>query len=44
VASDPWEGQSLEWLAPSPPPLDNFVADLPVVTSAEPLVDLREES
>jgi heme/copper-type cytochrome/quinol oxidase subunit 1 len=43
VAADPWEGQSLEWLAPSPPPLANFTADLPVVTSAEPLVDLREE-
>lgn len=43
VAADPWEGQSLEWLAPSPPPLANFVADLPVVTSAEPLTDLREE-
>lgn len=43
VAADPWEGQSLEWLAPSPPPLANFVTDLPVVTSAEPLTDLREE-
>ncbi len=43
IALDPWEGQSLEWLAPSPPPLANFDADLPAVTSAEPLVDLREE-
>lgn len=43
VALDPWEGQSLEWLAPSPPPLANFDADLQPVTSAEPLVDLREE-
>ncbi len=43
VDADPWEGQSLEWLAPSPPPPANFVGDLPVVTSAEPLVDLREE-
>jgi len=43
VAADPWEGQTLEWLAPSPPPLDNFVEDLPTVTSAEPLTDLREE-
>ncbi|MCB0975849.1 MAG: cbb3-type cytochrome c oxidase subunit I [Acidimicrobiales bacterium] len=41
--ADPWEGQSLEWLAPSPPPLDNFDIELPVVVSAEPLVDLREE-
>ncbi|CAN5628170.1 cytochrome c oxidase subunit I [soil metagenome] len=43
VAADPWEGQTLEWLAPSPPPIGNFVADLPVVTSAEPLTDLAEE-
>lgn len=44
VDADPWEGQSLEWLTPSPPPLANFVAELPVVTSAEPLVDQREET
>ncbi len=43
VEADPWEGQTLEWLAPSPPPLANFVAPLPVVMSAEPLLDLREE-
>jgi heme/copper-type cytochrome/quinol oxidase subunit 1 len=41
--ADPWEGQTLEWLAPSPPPLDNFDIELPVVTSAEPLIDLRDE-
>ncbi len=44
VASDPWGGQTLEWLTASPPPLANFGEALPVVTSAEPLVDLREES
>lgn len=43
VPVDPWDGQTLEWLAPSPPPLANFEADLPVVTSAEPLVDQRQE-
>lgn len=43
VPTDPWEGQSLEWLAPSPPPVDNFAVELPVVTSAEPLTDQREE-
>lgn len=43
IPADPWEGQTLEWLAPSPPPLANFVADLPAVTSAEPLLDQREE-
>jgi len=41
--ADPWDGLTLEWLSPTPPPLDNFVDDLPVVTSAEPLIDLREE-
>ena len=40
---DPWDGQTLEWLTASPPPIGNFDAPLPVVTSAEPLVDLREE-
>lgn len=44
VEADPWEGQSLEWLSPSPPPLANFDGELPVVTSAEPLVDAREET
>ena len=44
VPIDPWGGQSLEWLAPSPPPLANFAAELPVVTTAEPLLDLREEA
>lgn len=44
VPADPWEGSTLEWLAPSPPPLGNFVADLPVVASGEPLIDLREEA
>lgn len=43
VPADPWEGQSLEWLAASPPPLGNFSDDLAPVTSAEPLIDLREE-
>lgn len=41
---NPWDGQTLEWLSPSPPPLGNFDADLPVVTSAEPLLDLSEEN
>ncbi len=44
VARDPWDGQTLEWLTASPPPIGNFDAPLPVVVSAEPLVDLREEN
>lgn len=43
VAADPWEGQTLEWLTASPPPLENFTGDLAEVRSPEPLVDLREE-
>ena len=37
---DPWGGHTLEWVAPSPPPVDNF-ADQPVapVRSAHPLWD-----
>lgn len=41
---DPWEGQSLEWLTASPPSIGNFDAPIPVVTSPEPLFDLREEN
>lgn len=38
---DPWGGSTLEWFAPSPPPVHNF--DLvPDVRSGEPLDDIRE--
>ena len=40
AGDDPWDGQTLEWATPSPAPADNF-ASLPVVTSAEPLLDLK---
>lgn len=43
VPADPWGGQSLEWLTASPPPVGNFAEELAPVTSAEPLIDLREE-
>ena len=40
VASDPWDGHTLEWAATSPAPADNFpVAH--IISSAEPLLDLR---
>ncbi|MCU1353629.1 MAG: putative cytochrome c oxidase subunit [Acidimicrobiales bacterium] len=42
VASDPWEGQTLEWATASPPARANF-AEVPSVGSAEPLLDQREE-
>jgi len=39
VANDPWNvGQTLEWDTTSPPARGNF-ATIPVVTSAEPLLD-----
>jgi heme/copper-type cytochrome/quinol oxidase subunit 1 len=41
VGPDPWGGSTLEWFAPSPPPVHNF--DLvPDVRSAEPLDDIRD--
>lgn len=41
VGPDPWGGSTLEWFAPSPPPVHNF--DLvPDVRSARPLDDIRE--
>lgn len=42
VPSDPWEGQTLEWLTASPPSYANFDAELPEVTSEAPLLDRRE--
>jgi heme/copper-type cytochrome/quinol oxidase subunit 1 len=38
---DPWNGQTLEWAASSPPPIGNF-GELAVVGTAEPLLDQRE--
>lgn len=41
VGPDPWGGSTLEWFAPSPPPVHNF--DLvPDVRSGEPLSDIKE--
>lgn len=35
--ADPWGGHTLEWATASPPSFANFDADVPVVSSAEPL-------
>ncbi len=40
IGDDPWDAQTLEWTTTSPAPGDNFV-DVPVVHSAEPLLDLK---
>jgi cytochrome c oxidase subunit 1 len=41
VGNDPWQGDTLEWITPSPPPEHNFER-VPYVTGARPLRDLRE--
>jgi heme/copper-type cytochrome/quinol oxidase subunit 1 len=38
---DPWRGESLEWLALSPPPPHNFDV-VPDVRSPEPMRDIRD--
>jgi heme/copper-type cytochrome/quinol oxidase subunit 1 len=43
LGDDPWDAQTLEWTTTSPAPRDNFV-DVPVVHSAEPLLDLKTAS
>jgi cytochrome c oxidase subunit 1 len=42
VGHDPWKGETLEWLAPSPPPPHNFDV-VPDVRSGEPMRDIRDE-
>ncbi|MFT4049979.1 MAG: cbb3-type cytochrome c oxidase subunit I [Solirubrobacterales bacterium] len=40
--NDPWRAGTLEWFAPSPPPVNNFDA-IPAVDSDAPLNDLRDQ-
>lgn len=43
LPDDPWDGHTLEWACPSPPPVGNFVEPLETITSSEPLLDEFEE-
>lgn len=43
LPDDPWDGHTLEWAAPSPPPAGNFVEAIEPVTSEAPLLDEFEE-
>jgi heme/copper-type cytochrome/quinol oxidase subunit 1 len=40
VPADPWDGNTLEWMIPSPPPEYNF-AVIPTVSSDRPALDAR---
>ncbi len=40
AVDDPYDGQTIEWATTSPAPTSNFV-DVPLITSAEPLLDLK---
>ena len=42
AGEDPWEGHTLEWATPSPPPHGNFTAPLPPIETDRPLLDARE--
>lgn len=42
VTGDPWNGRTLEWSTPSPPPSYNF-AIIPTITSREPFWDKKKK-
>lgn len=41
TTGDPWNGRTLEWYTPSPPPFYNF-SHLPNITSHEPFWDMKK--
>lgn len=43
LPDDPWDGHTLEWATPSPPPVGNFVDEIATVGSEAPLLDEFEE-
>ena len=42
AGNDPWNGNTLEWFAPSPPPPNDFDV-VPRVRSVEPMKDIRRD-
>jgi cytochrome c oxidase subunit I len=42
AGNDPWQGNTLEWFTPSPPPENNFDV-VPRIRSVEPMKDIRRE-
>jgi cytochrome c oxidase subunit 1 len=42
ASPDPWQGNTLEWFSPSPPPPHNFDV-IPRVRSVEPMRDIRDQ-
>ncbi len=42
AGNDPWQGNTLEWFTPSPPPVNNFDV-VPRVRSVEPMKDIRRD-
>jgi heme/copper-type cytochrome/quinol oxidase subunit 1 len=40
VGDNPWDAGTLEWWAPSPPPIGNFVKPLPPIRSERPVWDV----
>jgi heme/copper-type cytochrome/quinol oxidase subunit 1 len=40
AGDDPWDAHTIEWTTTSPAPGNNY-ADVPAITSAEPLLDLK---
>ena len=41
AGDDPWDGHTLEWATPSPPPPENFEGALPPIRSQRPVWDRR---
>jgi len=42
LTGDPWNGRTLEWAIPSPPPAYNF-AEIPLVTSRDAFWEMKRE-